>query len=193
VRSGRRRVADGRRDFAERLKRFDERADEALEPLRTRRATAMVFRGASHAADFSAVWIAIGLVYGFAIERDGDETLAFGVLILAESLIVNQGIKRFFRRVRPTETGDPRLRVRRPRSSSFPSGHASSATFATILLSEWVGWWSVPIWLVPAVIIALSRAVVRIHHMSDVIAGVVVGLVLGSVVLLTPLSHLLHG
>ncbi len=47
---------------------------------------------------------------------------------------MNQGIKRLFDRERPTETGDERYEVRRPSTSSFPSGHASAAAFnATVL------------------------------------------------------------
>ena len=37
-----------------------------------------------------------------------------------------RAIKRLFRRTRPTEAGDPRYPVRRPGTSSFPSGHASA-------------------------------------------------------------------
>ena len=174
------------------MTRFDLRADLALEPLRRRRWIALVFRVASHVADFSALWIAIALVYGLAFERHLGKAAVFCGLIAAESLLVNQGIKRLFRRVRPTERGDDRMRVRKPRSSSFPSGHASSAFFAATLLSAWVGWWSVPIWLVPAVIVSMSRAVVRIHHASDVIAGVVTGVVLAGIVLVTPMMDFLH-
>ncbi|MEZ5218677.1 MAG: phosphatase PAP2 family protein [Ilumatobacteraceae bacterium] len=53
-----------------------------------------------------------------------------------ESLLVNQGLKRLFRRDRPTTTGDDRYRVRQPSTSSFPSGHASAAFFAARLLTR---------------------------------------------------------
>jgi len=69
--------------------------------------------------------------------------------------------------------------VRTPSTSSFPSGHASSATFAVIVLAGFTGW---PVaWLFVAVgaVVALSRVVVRIHHMSDIIGGVAVGALLG--------------
>jgi undecaprenyl-diphosphatase len=116
----------------------------------------------------------------------------FASLIGIESLIVNQGIKRFFRRTRPTQTGDPRFRVRKPQSSSFPSGHASSAFFAGTVLTAWLGVWSLPIWLVLAVVVAVSRAYVRIHHPSDVIAGSLTGLVLGAVAIVTPAMDVLR-
>jgi undecaprenyl-diphosphatase len=94
-------------------------------------------------------------------------------------LIVNQGIKRLFRRERPTTTGDERLQVRRPSTSSFPSGHASSAVFAAMVLSGWDGPVLSALWFKIAAVVGISRAYVRIHHGSDVVAGAVVGVVLG--------------
>ena len=107
--------------------------------------------------------------------------IVLALMLGAESLIVNQGVKRLFRRDRPTQTGDDRLQVRRPRTSSFPSGHASSAAFAAMVLSGWDGrrvgmaWWKI------AAIVGISRAYVRIHHGSDVVAGALVGTLLGLV------------
>ena len=102
-------------------------------------------------------------------------------LIGAESLVVNQGVKRLFGRIRPTEAGDPRFPVRRPSTSSFPSGHASSAFFAAALLTTATGKRMAPVWYSTATVVALSRAYVRIHHPSDVVAGAAVGVVLGRI------------
>jgi undecaprenyl-diphosphatase len=101
------------------------------------------------------------------------------VLLGAESLLVNQGLKRLFRRPRPTVEGDPRYAVRRPLTSSFPSGHASAAAFNAVLLTGWDGRRSAPLWWGLALIVATSRAYVRIHHASDVAAGLATGAVLG--------------
>ena len=97
----------------------------------------------------------------------------------AESLLVNQGLKRLFKRPRPTAEGDPRYPVRRPLTSSFPSGHASAAAFTAVLLTSWDGKRSAPLWWTLASTVAVSRAYVRIHHASDVVAGMAVGTVLG--------------
>jgi membrane-associated phospholipid phosphatase len=182
-----------RSSVVSRLKTFDLEADRALERLRGRRPVDLLFSGASAAADFSIIWEAIGLGYGLVIRRDVGQTLLFCGLIGAESLVVNQGIKQLFRRRRPTERGDARFRVRKPRSSSFPSGHASSAFFAGTLLTAWVGLWSLPVWLVASVVVGISRAYVRIHHASDVIAGALTGLSLAGITLLTPASDVFRG
>jgi undecaprenyl-diphosphatase len=102
------------------------------------------------------------------------------ILLGAESLIVNQGVKRLFRRTRPTESGDERYPVRRPSTSSFPSGHSSSAFFSASLLSEGEPALA-PVWLSLAAIVSTSRAYVRIHHGSDVVAGAALGLALAAV------------
>ncbi len=118
------------------IERFDRRVDEAFDQLRGNEALDQVFRAASTAGDFSLVWHALGGVRGIATRR-ADQVLILAVGLGLESLIVNQGIKRLFRRSRPTETGGAGLEVRQPSTSSFPSGHASAATFAVVLLSAW--------------------------------------------------------
>lgn len=171
---------------------FDQRVDAALEPWRDRRGVDRVFHWASEVGDFSLVWQVIGWAYGLGIRRDWREALLFSALIGVESLVVNQGIKRLFRRTRPTETGDPRFQVRKPRTSSFPSGHASSAFYAASLLTVWSSWAWAPLWFLVALVVATSRAVVRIHHPSDVVGGMVVGLVLAQVALLSGAADLLR-
>ncbi len=163
--------------------RFDERADAAFERVRGRsRIVDRVFLTASELGDFSLIWQIVNVVRGI-VTGHWAETLLFAGLLGAESLIVNQGIKRLFRRVRPTETGDERYQVRRPRTSSFPSGHASSAFYAASILTAWSGWPTLPAWFALAVVVAVSRAFVRIHHASDVVGGAIVGLALAQVAL----------
>lgn len=169
--------------LVERVDRFDERADEVLEKVRGRnRLVDRVFLTASEVGDFSMIWQAVNLVRGLVTHHYA-EMLLFAALLGAESLVVNQGIKRLFRRVRPTETGDPRYQVRKPRTSSFPSGHASSAFYAASILTAWTSWAWAPAWFALALIVGLSRAFVRIHHASDVIGGAVVGAVLAQIAL----------
>jgi membrane-associated phospholipid phosphatase len=164
---------------------FDARVDVSLERIRRWPAAVRIFHVASTVGDFSLIWVAIGLAYGIGVRRDRNEVLVFIALIGAESLVVNQGIKRFFNRRRPTTSGDPRTPVRTPRTSSFPSGHASSAAFAATLLTVWASPIWAPLWFLVALVVACSRAVVRIHFASDVIAGLIVGLGLAQIALLT--------
>ena len=66
-------------------------------------------------------------------------------------------------------------KIRKPQTSSFPSGHASSAVLAASILSE--GSKLSAVYKVLAALVATSRIHVRAHHASDVIAGATVGLI----------------
>ena len=48
-----------------------------------------------------------------------------------------------------------------------------------MLLTAWDGKRSAPLWWTLAGIVGVSRAYVRIHHASDVVAGMATGAVLG--------------
>jgi undecaprenyl-diphosphatase len=173
-------IVPGQGQFGPQVDAFDTKVDELLEALRGNPIADRLFSTASHVGDFSLVWHAIGIVRGAATGRP-DQVVVLAALLGVESLIVNQGVKRLFRRERPTTTGDDRLQVRRPTTSSFPSGHASSAAFAAMVLSGWDGPRASVIWWKIAAIVGISRAYVRIHHGSDVVAGAVVGALLGLV------------
>lgn len=158
---------------------FDEAADAWLERWRGHPALDRAMTAATHVGEFSAVWHAVSLARGLARRRP-DQIVALAIGIGAESLLVNQGIKRLFRRARPTTSGDDRYSIRTPITSSFPSGHASAAAFAATTLIGWDGKRWAPLWGTLAVAIGVSRAYVRIHHASDVVGGALVGAALGT-------------
>lgn len=160
---------------------FDQWADQLLDRLRGNPVADRVFTAASELGDFSLIWHLLSSARGLASERAASDAVILAALIGAESLIVNQGIKRLFRRVRPTVSGDERYEVRQPSTSSFPSGHASAAAFAATLLAARGPAWARPLWYSVAAVVALSRAFVRIHHASDVVAGLATGLALAAV------------
>jgi len=161
------------------LETFDSWGDDQLERLRGHPLADPVFKSASHLGDFSVVWHLIGAGRAVIDPSKWRQSLAMSALIGAESLIVNQGVKRLFRRVRPTEAGDPRYPVRRPSTSSFPSGHASAAFFSAAILTRATGPALAPVWYSTAAVVSLSRAYVRIHHLSDVVGGAALGAALG--------------
>ena len=167
--------------FVARVDKLDEHLDQYFEPLRNSRLLVYVFNTSSAVGDFGAIWHVIGIVGALNGALSWPQAVVLALLMGAESLLLNQGIKRIFRRRRPTTAGDDRFTVRRPLTSSFPSGHASSAFFAAIVLSGWFdGGWTATFFVFAAVI-ALSRVVVRIHHVSDIVVGSVVGALLGTI------------
>lgn len=168
----------GRGSLGPAVERFDQAADELLERVRGNPVADKVFTTASHVAEFSLVWHVISLTRG-TIRREPRRVVALAIGIGLESLVVNQGLKRVFKRSRPTTSGDERLQVRAPVTSSFPSGHASAAAFASTVMSDRDGPLLSTAWYGAGAIVAVSRAYVRIHHASDVVGGLVVGRALG--------------
>lgn len=159
------------------IARFDERVDLAFERLRGHPAVDRMYYAASELGDFGLVWLLIG---GVGALRQPDPLRSFSrfaALMGLESTVVNGGVKSLFRRTRPVHEGERPHHLRQPRTSSFPSGHASSAFLAASLLSERsrLG----PAWYAVAVVVATSRIHVRIHHASDVVAGAALGAALG--------------
>ena len=133
---------------------------------------------ASEAANHSRLWHALGAAQA-AIRRDHRPATELSVALLAEAVLVNGVIKTVVGRRRPVFVGDRPHALRQPLTSSFPSGHASAAMVAAALLSRRSRWSSLYYALAAAV--ALSRIHVRIHHASDVAAGLGVGAALGAV------------
>lgn len=159
---------------------FDAAVDGAFDHLRGRPVADRVMYAASALGDFSLIWALLGSAKSLRSERDEQAFLRLVVGLGLESLLVNQGIKRLFRRTRPAPEGERPHHLRTPLTTSFPSGHASSGAFAATLLSDGskvpVAWWAV------ALVVAGSRVHVRIHHASDIVAGAALGTVLGLIV-----------
>ena len=93
---------------------------------------------------------------------------------------MNGVLKSIVKRERPVPEFERPLHLRMPRTSSFPSGHASAAFCAATLLSD--GDRLAPLYYAAATIAATSRMHVRIHHASDVLAGAAIGITIGWVV-----------
>jgi membrane-associated phospholipid phosphatase len=172
-------AAPGRFSLGPTIAAFDRTVDRAFERLREHPLTDAVFVGASRLGDFSLIWHLANTGRGLTSDRRANQVPALAGALGIESLLVNQGLKRIFRRPRPTAEGDPRFPVRRPLTSAFPSGHASAAAFTATVLTAWDGRRAAPLWWSIALTVATSRAYVRIHHPSDVVAGMAVGGLLG--------------
>jgi membrane-associated phospholipid phosphatase len=166
--------------FGSAVARFDERFDKALDRVRGNAVADRIFYVASAVGDMSLVWHFIGATRA-ALDPDrlGDAVRLSAVLGV-ESLVVNQGVKRLFKRGRPVFEGNRPHRLRTPSTTSFPSGHASAAFCAAVVLSGEDGR-RAPLWYGLATVVALSRPYVRIHHASDVVGGAVIGYVAGRV------------
>ena len=165
----------------ERVAALDDAVDQAFDHLRGNPTADRVFYTASSLGDFSVLWGLVGSLRGLRSERDADAAIRLLVCLGVESALVNGLIKSLLPRTRPVHDGDHPHPLRTPRTASFPSGHASAGFTAATLLADgqkspWrFGWYGL------AAVVASSRIHTRAHHASDVLAGAVLGLLLGRV------------
>lgn len=161
-----------------RIRQFDAVADAQFDALRGNPAADRVFYTASELGEFGAIWMMLAMARALRSRRDWRAARRVVIGMALESVLINGVVKSVFRRTRPPWSLEHPRRIRRPRTSSFPSGHATSAFTGAILLSEDDALW--PLYFAIAAVVASSRVYVKTHHASDVIAGVIIGTCLGA-------------
>ncbi|MCY3849198.1 MAG: phosphatase PAP2 family protein [Acidimicrobiaceae bacterium] len=164
-------------EFSDAIGQLDKIVDQWWEQWRNRPLIDRVFYTASEAADFSLLWHALGVVQAI-VEDDPKIAIGLSAALGVESALLNGPIKSIFGRGRPLQPSPRPLKLRQPITSSFPSGHASAAMVAAAVLSRRTGG---PLWHSLGAVVAASRLHVRIHHASDVLGGLVVGMAFGRI------------
>lgn len=164
--------------FRTAVRAADDTVDGWFAGLRGNPVADRVFYLASEGADYSRAWHGIGIAMAIVSPSRRMAALRLGVALGVESAIVNGALKNLIPRERPPMIDDRAYDVRRPKTKSFPSGHASSACLTAVLLSEAVPNMK-PVWWSLAAIVSASRVHNRMHHGSDVAAGAVIGTAMG--------------
>lgn len=160
------------------IRRLDKAAEKLSDDVRQLPGADRVFYTASAFGDFGLLWVIFALLRALRGGRDNERAALRGICATGiESFLVNVLLKSVFRRERPLEQADHPLPLRQPLSSSFPSGHATAAFCGAVILSEDDA--LAPLYYGAAAVVAASRVYVKIHHASDVVGGVVVGIALG--------------
>lgn len=137
-----------------------------------------VFYPLSSAADHSLLWLAAAGAREAAGKARPGTALRLGAVLAAESALTNLALKSVFGRIRPAlDPGPLPWGLRRPVTSAFPSGHATAGFTTAVFLSRADPG---PPWYLIAALVAGSRVYVRLHHASDVLAGVALGLAFGA-------------
>lgn len=123
------------------------------------------------------LWIAAGAVVAVATRRWWAIPLVAGVVWV--TLGLNYALKRGVRRERPLERRGRAPLIVAPATHSFPSSHAAMAAAGAVALSVYApGFW--PLFATLAVLMAASRVYLAVHHVSDVVAGLVLGACAGA-------------
>jgi undecaprenyl-diphosphatase len=130
---------------------------------------------ADHGAIVALLALCEGLIRGRSLRCIAATLAAVGIPIVT----VNTALKRLVDRPRPLGAEHAPTGLRRPTSSSFPSGHTlASATAAVALPSTQIG---LAGGLVGTALVGWSRLRIGAHHPSDVAGGAIVGILLGLV------------
>jgi len=156
------------------IDRFDLFGDRAFDRLRGQPQLDWVFYAASAVGDNSLIWHLSGAVGALRSQRHVRAAVRLSAALAIESVLVNGLLKSLVRRQRPLLEEQRPRNLRHPRTSSFPSGHASSAFTAAGILSD--GDPLAPLYYAMAVVVASSRVYTRVHHPSDVVAGALLGM-----------------
>jgi undecaprenyl-diphosphatase len=125
------------------------------------------------------IWYGLGamlLLYGGAQRFEAVGAAGSAALI---GVLVFKAIKKISQRPRPCQF-EPHCwsKVLPPDQFSFPSGHTMTAFSVALVVSYFYPSLEAPLYFL-AVSIAVSRIVLGMHFLSDVLAGVVLGVALG--------------
>jgi membrane-associated phospholipid phosphatase len=135
-----------------------------------------VVRRFSRLGEHAAVWLVLGAT-GALVDRPNRARWRRGAIVVGATYAANTAIKAVFRRRRPALEDLPAL-VATPTALSFPSAHASSSFAAARVYAGLLP--AGPLY-VTAAAMACSRVYLGVHYPSDIAAGALLGLAMGSV------------
>ncbi len=159
------------------IARTDVRAYRAIRGVARTPATVARVRAFSSTGEHAACWLALGAV-GAAVDADRRDAWLRATKGVAAAYAANTVLKQVFRRRRPAFDGLPAL-MKTPTALSFPSAHASSSFAAAQAFAPLVGPAAGPLRLTAGAM-ALSRVYLGVHYPSDILAGALLGTVVGS-------------
>jgi undecaprenyl-diphosphatase len=148
---------------------------------RSRHAFDRVAIGYSALGNWGLLWIAGGVLVAIATGRVW--AVPVDTVAVWLTLTVNYVFKRLVRRKRPLARGGRAPLIRPPSSPSFPSSHAAMAAAGAVVLSAYAPV-AAPLFATLAILMAASRVYLAVHHVSDVVAGLVVGACTGTALVL---------
>lgn len=158
-----------------------QRADVQVGDAVRRWGTPRLDQAVRSTTDLGSFYAVMGISAGLAAtgrRRAAADVLGVGLA----AWNIAQANKRFVRRARPYEADGVRRLIRAPTGSSFPSGHAAvGAAVMTVLADRARSGPGRRLLQAVAVYVPFSRVYCGVHYPTDVLGGVGLGLVLGSI------------
>jgi len=132
----------------------------------------------AHSGDSWFWWAGLLLLWWLGNEfwKHWALTILAGIIALA---IIVLAIKFSIRRRRPE--GEWGALYRKTDPHSFPSGHAARAFLIAVLVSGLGPGWLIAVIWIWAWLVALARVAMGVHYISDILAGIVIGLIAGGI------------
>lgn len=132
------------------------------------------------ASNVGQLWILLGIIL-VVIPKTRKIGIAVLIAIIIGAIVTSGLLKPLIMRPRPCDVNPwvPMI-VERPHGSSFPSGHttAAFATFGAVLFSKSPKPLVIGV-SIAAVLMAFTRLYCYVHYPTDVLAGLIVGLLAG--------------
>jgi undecaprenyl-diphosphatase len=133
---------------------------------------------------FVFLWVLFVLFYGYVSRKSlsfPTFVLGLGASIFVSRLILVELVRLFWERTRPYLTLTVTQLIEKSPEASFPSGH----TAVLFSVAAYIYPINSKIALLTGIfglLVGLSRVISGVHYVSDVLAGVVVGILAGSVI-----------
>jgi undecaprenyl-diphosphatase len=134
----------------------------------------------AHSGDSWFCLAALGLVWLFGEQYWRMLAITMIVAILVTAVLV-MAVKFAVRRQRPE--GEWGGIYRRTDPHSFPSGHAARAALLAVIAIGLAPTWLAVVLTIWAPLVGLARVAMGVHYLSDVLAGMLIGIVMGVIVL----------
>lgn len=134
-----------------------------------------IMTGCTFLGDYCLIWL---VVTAFFYVTGNKSFAIFMILSMLVTNALNNGlIKSLFRRKRPFEEHeDITIFIPNPYGSSFPSGHSATGFGCAVIIAYFNPLYGVVAYAV-AGLVAISRLYLRVHYLSDVIVGSLVGII----------------
>lgn len=136
--------------------------------------------GITHLGDAGILWICLTIVL-LLIPKTRKIGFVLAIALLFDLILCNLIVKPLVERIRPYDINTAvKLLIKEQKDYSFPSGHAAAGMTCAVALylmrTKWL--WKIALCL--TVLIAFSRLYLYVHFPTDILGGIVIGVICGS-------------
>ena len=141
----------------------------------------LIMCGITKLGNAGIIWILLTAIL-LILPKTRKTGMILALALVADVILCNGILKNLVARTRPFDVNTAvQLLITRPHDYSFPSGH-TAASFAAVSALYLAG--EKKLWkgaCVLAVLIAFSRLYLYVHYPTDILGGIVVGILAGAI------------